>query len=299
MGRYDRYDEIHRLDAERDCVRIVRIIAQYECPWDMTQALGLALYRTYAVPAIGRLLGETGEFTARTAKRYDDTALLLGAVLERGFEHEEARTAVRRVNRMHRRFPIADDDMRYVLSTFVVVPDRWMDAYGWRRFTDHERRATTAYYRRLGALLGVRRIPGDYAEFADFMDGYERANFGFSEGGRAVSDATLAHMVAHYPRPLAPLVRTFFLSLLDEPLTDAFGYRRPPRAARALSRAALRLRGRVVRLLPPRREPRLVSDSPMITSYPDGYRVAGLGTFGPGEREEAPPGPGGPAAEGA
>ena len=34
----------------------------HEFPWDVTQALGLALYRTYAVPSIGELLSATGEF---------------------------------------------------------------------------------------------------------------------------------------------------------------------------------------------------------------------------------------------
>ncbi len=54
-----------------------RTLVMYEFPWDMNQALSFALFRTYAVPGIGGLLDATGEFTARTQKRYDDTALLL------------------------------------------------------------------------------------------------------------------------------------------------------------------------------------------------------------------------------
>ena len=52
----------------------------HEFPWDITQALGLALYRTYAVPSIGELLSATGEFEQRTHKRYADTGLILEAV---------------------------------------------------------------------------------------------------------------------------------------------------------------------------------------------------------------------------
>ena len=33
---------------------------------------------------------------------------------------------------MHRSYDISDDDLRYVLATFVVTPIRWLDAYGWR-----------------------------------------------------------------------------------------------------------------------------------------------------------------------
>lgn len=66
-----------RLDPATDYVEIYRNVVMHEFPWDMNQALSFALYRTYAVPGIGRLLAATGEFTERTQKRYDDTALHL------------------------------------------------------------------------------------------------------------------------------------------------------------------------------------------------------------------------------
>ena len=33
---------------------------------------------------------------------------------------------------MHAMYDITNDDIRYVLATFVVVPKRWMDDYGFR-----------------------------------------------------------------------------------------------------------------------------------------------------------------------
>jgi hypothetical protein len=71
----------------------------HEFPWDMTQSLGLALYRTYAVPSIGGLLAQTGEFEHRTHKRYADTGLILDAITEHGFAHQTGRSAIRRMNR--------------------------------------------------------------------------------------------------------------------------------------------------------------------------------------------------------
>src|SRR4051812_36429546 len=99
MKRFDRVREIERLDPERDFLRIYRMTATYEFPWDMTRALELALYRTYAVPSIGALLARTAELTDRTQKRYDDTVLLLDGVVEHGFDTPGGRTAIRRVNR--------------------------------------------------------------------------------------------------------------------------------------------------------------------------------------------------------
>ncbi len=61
--------EIARLDPEKDFEEISRIVSYYEFPWDIQQSLSFALFRTYAVPSIGRLLYDTGEFTTHTQKR--------------------------------------------------------------------------------------------------------------------------------------------------------------------------------------------------------------------------------------
>lgn len=279
VKRYDRLREILRLDPERDFLRIYRLMAAYEFPWDITRALELALYRTYAVPRIGGLLARTGEFTGRPQKRYDDTALLLDAVMEHGFDSEDGRTALRRINRMHRSYDIGNDDMRYVLSTFVVVPKRWIDAYGWRRLTEHELRALVAYYRTLGRHMGIQDLPETYAGFERCLDSHEAAHFAWDEGARRVSDATLDLMASWYPAPLAPLARGASMALLDDSLLRAFRYAPPKPAVRAAVRGALRLRGRAVRLLPPRGKPHYARQNPQIKGYRDGYRLAELGTF--------------------
>ncbi|MER8089364.1 oxygenase MpaB family protein [Streptomyces sp. NPDC094048] len=279
VKRYDRLKEIQRLDPERDFLRIYRITATYEFPWDITRALELALYRTYAVPSIGRLLAETAELTDRSQKRYDDTALLLDAVVEHGFDSDQGRAAIRRINQMHRSYDISDDDMRYVLCTFVVTPKRWLDDYGWRRLSDHELRACAAYYRTLGAHMGIKDLPRTYGDFERTLDSYEAEHFDWDEGGRRVSDATLDLMSSWYPRPLASVARKAALALLDDSLLRAFRYERPSFAARGLTRGALRLRARAVRLLPPRANPHHARQNPEIKGYPGGYEISGLGTF--------------------
>ncbi|MEU5894902.1 MULTISPECIES: oxygenase MpaB family protein [Streptomyces] len=279
MKRFERLEQIRRLDPERDYLEIYRLTTTFEFPWDYTRALELALYRTYAVPSIGRLLAQTAELTDRTQKRYDDTALLLDAIVEHGFAGEEGRTAIRRINQMHRSYDISNDDMRYVLCTFVVVPKRWIDTYGWRRLSRHETAAAAMYYRTLGQHMGIKEIPGSYEEFENVLDAYEEANFGWDEGARSVSDATLDLMASWYPSPLAPLLRKATVALLDEPLLRAFRYEEPDALTRSLVRGAVRLRGRAVRLMPPRRAPHYARQNREIKGYPDGYVVAELGSF--------------------
>ncbi|WP_228765365.1 hypothetical protein [Aeromicrobium sp. S22] len=136
--------EIDRLDPETQYEQIVRITAMHEFPWDSQQALSFALFRTYAVPSIGRLLHETGEFTGATQKRHDDTALILETLAAEGLDSPDGRAGVRRMNQMHGSYDISNDDLRYVLSTFVVTPVRWITRYGWRPGLDAEKTATCA-----------------------------------------------------------------------------------------------------------------------------------------------------------
>jgi choline dehydrogenase-like flavoprotein len=127
----------------------------------------------------------------------------------------------------------------------------------------------------------IKDIPATHQEFAACLDEYEREHFGFDDGGLAVSEATLKLMATFGPNRFAPraAVTRFAKALMDDPLLDAFGYRRPAPWERRLAAGALRLRGRVVRRLPPRREPLYARQLPNIRSYPNGYEVAELGTF--------------------
>ena len=270
------------LDPETEFQEISRVLALYEFPWDTMQALSFALFRTYAVPSIGGLLADTHQFTEDTQKRYDDTALLLEDAAIEDLDSPRGRAAVRRINQMHRMYDIANDDMVYVLSTFVVIPRRWNQDFGWRQSTPDEQLAALRYYQALGKRMGIKDIPETYDEFETFLDAYEAENFGYDEGGRAVADSTLELLTTFYPRPLAPVIRIFSLSLMEPHLLEAFGYPEPGRVARSVSRAALKARARVVALLPERKKPAYVRDMPRIRSYPHGFNTEDLGTFAPG-----------------
>jgi hypothetical protein len=281
MGWTSWSERIEQLDPERDHLEVHQLVCAYEFPWDTLQALSFALFRTFAVPSIGGLLARTGELTDRTQRRYEDTGLLLDAVLEHGTDSETGRQALRRINAMHAAYDIDDDDLRYVLSTFVVTPVRWNAAYGWRPFTEVEVRASLAYHRELGRRMGIRDLPDSLHEWERLLDDHEARHFAFDPGARRVADATLELFTtfplhARLPRSL---VRAAARALMDDPLLAALGYRRPPAALRAAVRGGLRARARVVRWLPRRRTPLYFRSQPVVRGYPDGYDVRRLGTF--------------------
>jgi hypothetical protein len=258
---------------------IYRVMTTLEFPWDMNQSLSFALFRTYAVPSIGRLLDRTGEFARDAQKRYDDTGLLLDEIGRGGLHGDRGRRAVRRINQMHGAYDIGNDDMRYVLATFVVTPKRWMDEYGWRPFSPAEVHASVRYYAELGRLMGIKGIPRTYDEFESLHDGYEAGHFGFDTGGRRVADSTMALMLTFYPAPARRAMEVFSRALMDPPLRAAFGFRAPPVPVVRAARAGLRARARLEALLPARANPTHFKDSHRMRSYPRGYDVDALGTF--------------------
>jgi len=281
VGRTSSSERIELLDPERDHLEVHRLVCAYEFPWDTLQALSFALFRTYAVPSIGGLLARTGELTGRTQKRYEDTGLLLDAVLEHGTDSELGRQALRRVNAMHAAYDISNDDLRYVLSTFVVMPVRWNAEYGWRTFSELETRASVAYHRELGRRMGIRDLPATWQDWERLLDDYESRHFGWDPGARRVADATLEHFTTFPLNRWLPsaLVRAAALALMDDPLLAALGCSRPPAPLRAVVRGGLKARARVVRWLPRRRRPLYFRSQPVVRGYPDGYDVRQLGTF--------------------
>jgi ER-bound oxygenase mpaB/B'/Rubber oxygenase, catalytic domain len=274
--RFDVLHEIERLDPERDHQRIVYLSVGYEFPWDSIRSLEIALYRTYCVPSISALLDRTGEFRERTQQRYDDTSLLVAEMCKWGYESARGREALERMNWAHGHFTIANDDFLYVLSTFIFEPVRWIDAFGWRATSRNERLGYYFFWRAIGTRMGITNIPPTYDAFETWSRAYERAQFRFAETNHRVGAATRDLFASWFPRLFTAVVRYSIYAMLDEATLAAFGFPKPLPASRALLRAALKLRGRVVRWLPPRREPYFFTDTQNRT-YPRGYQISELG----------------------
>ncbi|HEX6763229.1 MAG TPA: oxygenase MpaB family protein [Gaiellaceae bacterium] len=268
--------ELRRLDPERDAERIVFVDAALEFPWDTQRALELAFYRTYAVPSIARLLASTGELTRAPQKRYDDTKLLIAAFCELGLASPLGRAALRRMNAIHARFEIANDDYLYVLSTMALEPLRWNERYGRRRLLEVERQGTFHFWRSVGRHMGIRELPVTLEELERFNVEFERERFAYTDEGHRIAVATRDLFLDWFPGLPKRLGRPLVHALLDEPLLDALGFPHPPGRLRAVAEAAVRSRSRVVSVLPARRRPRLRTLE-RHRSYPDGYRIEELG----------------------
>ena len=268
------------LDPAVDYERIVYLMATHEFPFDTTRALEFALFRTYAVPAIGCLLAHTREFIDRTQKRYDDTDLILSEIVEHGMDSERGKAAFRKMNRMHgHHHPIANEDFLYVLSTFIFEQVRFNRRFGWRLMTENERRGLYYFWREVGRRMGIREVPGSYGEYEAFNINYERTRFAFTEGGQRVAASTRDLFIGWFlPRWCYPAVRPFIYALLDDPLREAFRFPKAPKVVEWLTHFALLSRARAMRWFPERRVPKLRTELKTL-SYPDGYRIEDLGSL--------------------
>ncbi len=279
MSRYAILEAIRGLDPENDHQRIIFLSTCYDFPFDTTRALEFALYRTFCAPRISALLDRTGEFRTRSQKRYDDTDIIVSELIEWGYDSDRGKRALGRLNEIHGRFNIANEDFLYVLSTFVYEPIRWNERFGWRLMCEQERLGYFYFWREVGRRMYIRDIPADSHAFEHFNREYERQHYCFTDANRRVGTATRELFVSWFPSFLSPAVRSIIHALLDDAVIDAFGFPRPSRFMRWLVPAALRLRALLVRFLPPRRRPRLRTEM-RRPGYAAGYTIDQLGPPG-------------------
>ncbi|MCY1040584.1 oxygenase MpaB family protein [Corallococcus sp. bb12-1] len=269
--------EIASLDARRDCQRIVHLLTNYEFPFDMQRANEIALFHTFGSRSVSTLLDRTGEFSKRGQKRYDDTRLLIAQYMECGWDVEAGRLSLEQMNHIHSFFRIPNEDFLFVLWTFIDFPIQWMDDFGWRAFTAHEREAWFHYWCEIGRRMGLKDIPEDRAAFDAYVRDYEAREFVPSEASHRVAQATVDILAGWVPRPLRPLVPPISLGLVPPRLLPAIQFEAPPAWVTGLTRAALKLRKHVKRYVSLERYPTPIEGS-LNRTYPGNtYGIEHLG----------------------
>ena len=269
--------EIESLDARRDCQRIVHLLYAYEFPLDILRSSEMALFYSYGSRSISRLLYRTGEFTRAGQKRYDDTRLLIASFVESGWDGDAGARALARMNSIHSRFRIPNDDFLFVLWTFIDFPPAWIEAYGWRAMTAHERDAWFQYWCEIGRRMGLHDIPATPQAYDEFVRSYESRELVYDPANQHVAEATVAVMQAWLPKPLRFVVRPAISCLVPPRLLRAIGFAPPPPVLRAVLRVALKLRAFIKRWVSLERYPTLLATA-RNRSYPGNvYRIEDLG----------------------
>jgi len=103
---------------------------------------------------------------------------------------------------------------------------------------------------------------------------YEREHFAHDPANTRVTEATIAIGRQTSPWFLRPGFRRVSIALMDEPLREALGMPRQPRALVAAVDLGLRLRAKALRYLAP---PRTTPYQRVHPTYPNGYEIDRIG----------------------
>ncbi|GAB2554762.1 oxygenase MpaB family protein [Spirosoma areae] len=261
--------ELQSLDPVGDHQRMVHLLTAYEFPFDITRALELALFHTYASPRVSGLLAQTGEFERHGQKRYDDTSRLISEFMESGYDSDKGGRAIAHMNHIHGHYRIDNADFLFVLATFVFYPIDWIHRYGWRQLTPSEELAVFYFFREVGRRMNLRDLPDSMAGLRAFTNAYEDRYFRYTDSNRKIADATVTIVQGWFPRFLHPLVQPTFAALITDKLRLAFGYDRPAGWFTALTTGALWLRKWPLRWITFKPYPSLVEKT-TFRYYPDG-----------------------------
>ena len=272
-------DAVRKFDPVADHRAIYDRLLFVDAPTTMAAGLNLAFYRSFAAPNIARLLASTRVAIDEPVQRATDTAVLIWEMVMHGFDHERGRAALKRMNRIHSAFSIANEDYLYVLSTIVVVPIRFMDRYGWRRTFEHERVASAEFYAQMGRRMGLRGIPDTFAEFERYMQDYERANFIYTDQARELIAATTSLMDHRVPKPLRGAVGMLTSTLMDRRVRTAAGVHNPPPGLTTAVRLTVRIASRTARRRNPNPTHRFPNGVVTLPAYPDGYELEQVGHY--------------------
>ena len=158
---YNTRDSFASMSLE-DAFYIQQKIGELEFPFIHQKALQFALFRTYGIPSISKLLVQTTEFSSAStaSKRYVDTEVLVAEFYGYHPQHSRVTEAIARMNYIHSVYrkagKISDEDMLYTLSLFAMEPIRWIERHEWRSLEAFEKNAIAVFVKALGDAMDIR-----------------------------------------------------------------------------------------------------------------------------------------------
>lgn len=278
MGRYDNLRKIEQLDPIKDHAEIVKIMVSYEFPWDFQRSyIELGLAKAFASPRIAGLVAKRGYTQAHTQKRYDDSSIMMFEMIKHGYDSEQGRACIERMNYIHGHFKINNQDFIYSTAALIVEPIHWNDRFGWRRMSENEKLAWLTFCLEIGKRMKIKDLPESLAEMEHFKQEYEDKFVYNSPAAKELYQIFVGLISSWFPLVPRGLVELVFRSILDDRSLKAFELEAPPVAVKKFVEFCLHTRAWVLSYLPARTRSGLFVDRPS-RSYPaNNYDVTKLG----------------------
>ena len=228
--------------TNEDAYLIQQSLTELEFPFTLEKSLQFALFRTYGIPTISKLLVQTSQFSAESTatKRYADTVLLIAEFM--GYHPTSPRSieAIGRMNYIHSQYQksgqILDDDLLYTLALFAGEQVRWVDKYEWRKLEDFEKCAIGTFWKAIGDAMGIpfKKLKSGsegwvdglqwFEEIDEWSAEYERSFMVPDKNNQKTADQTVAILLFSIPRFAKGVGRKIVSALMDERLRTAMMY---------------------------------------------------------------------------
>ncbi|KAL1604661.1 hypothetical protein SLS59_003856 [Nothophoma quercina] len=251
--------------------QIIKYVQSQEFPWMTKKALSFALFKTYGIPTISKLLCETQQLgkVEYAGRRFADTSILITEFLGYSPTSERANSAIARMNYLHGRYQkankISNDDLLYTLSLFVLEVERWVRLYEWRVLTPMEICAFGTHWKVVGDAMGIdysvlRCGPHSFKDGLEFFEDikewandYETEYMVPNKYNHQLAEETIRILLANVPDTLKPYGQDVVTALMDDRLRHAMLYNDPPPMYLKIVKFIFGVRKFVSRnLLPPR-----------------------------------------------
>ncbi|OGE56794.1 hypothetical protein PENARI_c002G07981 [Penicillium arizonense] len=239
---------------------IQRDIFQLEFPYTAAKALGYALFRTYGIPSISKLLAQTRQLSdpANAGKRSADTGVLILEFLTSPPSSERANAAIARMNWQHSNYQkagkISNDDLLYTLSLFALEPRKWIQRYEWRSLNEMEQCAFGVFWKSIGDAMKISYdgLPSARIGWKDgihwlhevevWAEAYEKINMVPDLMNHKTANETTALFLYGLPTFMHKVGKQFVTAIMDDRLREAIMYPRSPWYSVAIVQAAFACR---------------------------------------------------------
>jgi hypothetical protein len=202
----------------KDAHAIQLALAELEFPQVFSISVFFALFKTYGIPSISKLLVATGQLSASetASKRAADTGVVITEVVLNEPDSERTLSGIALMNFLHDRYiragKISNDDMLYTLSLFMLEPIRWATKYEWRKVSDLEMCAMGVYWKDLGEAMKI-----SYEKLPSAKSGWQDGYHWLTEVEHWSTEYEVQHMVPAESN--AKLARaTFDIALFNVPV---------------------------------------------------------------------------------
>ncbi|KAF5379566.1 hypothetical protein D9757_009260 [Collybiopsis confluens] len=243
---------------------------RYDTPMMMLLGTQVALFKVYGISSVASVLLQTGELKTPDTinKRLADTSTLIATFLSNplvgpGYEtpsdDPRAAIALARVNYLHRKYRIHNDDFLYNLALFMLEPIRWTARFDWRPHSPIEVQAIFELWTEVGRRMDIQHIWSSYREMEEWVEIYEETNMVPSDASAELAHTAINYFLARIKiKSLRPMVFQMMLTLLDSRTRKAMNLPDPSPISSSVILSLFKIRALIVQhLCLPRRKPSL------------------------------------------